>query len=100
MHDLVMNVIEDWNEVRAFGSQPKSAACVIRPSAYGLIENEHGQLAVVRTSQGAFLPGGGIEAGETPSKAIVREAFEECGLVIRAEGRPDIWTARAIQFVY
>src|SRR5207302_1794112 len=50
--------------------------------------------------QGVFLPGGGIEAGETPEEAIVREALEECGLVIRAEVRPAVWTARAIQFVY
>ena len=87
--------MDDWGKVMVFGVRPNEA-CVIRPSAYGLVEDDRGRLAVVRTSQGTFLPGGGIEAGETAEKAIKREALEECGLVIRL----GTWTARAIQFVY
>ena len=36
---------------------------------------------------GWFLPGGGIEAGETAAAAAVRETAEECGLVIEAGQR-------------
>ncbi len=50
----------------------------------------------MRTSQGTFLPGGGIESGETPQQAITRETLEECGLIIQ----PGAWVVRAIQFVY
>jgi 8-oxo-dGTP diphosphatase len=57
---------------------------VIRPSAYALVRNERNQVAVVRTSAGCFLPGGGIEDGESPEQAVEREAMEECGLVLKA----------------
>jgi 8-oxo-dGTP diphosphatase len=50
----------------------------------------------VRTAEGVFLPGGGIEAGETPALAVKREAFEECGLVVRAGA----WAIRTVQFAY
>lgn len=57
---------------------------------------DDGCLAVVRTNQGTFLPGGGIESGETPQEAITWETLEECGLIIQ----PGVWVLRAIQFVY
>jgi 8-oxo-dGTP diphosphatase len=86
----------DWDKAPVFGAPTGVKACVIRKSAYGIVTDEHGRLAVVRTGQGMFLPGGGIEAGETPEEAIMREVIEECGLVIRL----GVWTAHAIQFVY
>lgn len=66
-----------------FGERVAGASYALRPSAYALIRNEFGQVAVVRTAQGVFLPGGGIEAGETPEQAVQREVLEECGLGIR-----------------
>src|SRR5262249_38914210 len=87
---------EDWSKIPVFGERPEADAWVIRPSACGLIEGEGGRLAVVRTDQGMFLPGGGIEAGETPEQAISREALEECGLVIHSGE----WKVRAVQFVF
>jgi 8-oxo-dGTP diphosphatase len=88
--------IADWRDVPAFGLRPKADVAVIRPSAYGLIGDGRGRLALVRTGGGTFLPGGGIEAGETPEAAIQREALEECGLVIR----PGAWAVRAVQYAY
>ena len=69
---------------------------VVRPSAYGLTTDAAGRVAVVRTSLGLFLPGGGIDPGETPSETVVREFWEECGLEVTAGA----WSARAIDCVY
>ena len=85
---------EDWRGVPVFGVRPEP--CTIRPSAYGVIEDARGRLALVRTFEGTFLPGGGIERGETPQEAVVREAVEECGLVVRVGG----WSVRAVRFAY
>lgn len=86
----------DWSAVTVFGVRPQLESCVIRASAYVLVLNDDGRLAVTRTSVGVYLPGGGIEAGETPEEAVRREALEECGLLVR----PGVCVARAVQFVY
>ncbi|HEV8631844.1 MAG TPA: NUDIX domain-containing protein [Thermoanaerobaculia bacterium] len=69
---------------------------VVRPSAYAIIKDSLGRLAVLRTPMGVFLPGGGIEEGEAAREAVRREAREECGLTLRLGS----WTAHAVQFVY
>ena len=89
-------IVDSWANVPVFGQQPQVPAWVIRESAYVLGARDDGCLAVLRTGQGAFLPGGGIESGETPQEAITREALEECGLIIR----PGAWVVRAIQYIY
>jgi 8-oxo-dGTP diphosphatase len=74
--------MEDWDKALVFGVRSEGERWVIRPSAYGLLEDQDGRIAVVRSQDGIFLPGGGIEIGETPQEAIRREALEECGLVV------------------
>jgi 8-oxo-dGTP diphosphatase len=86
----------DWGSAPVFGTRPDETTCVIRPSAYALVADEGGRVAVVRSRDGIFLPGGGIEAGETPEDAIQREALEECGLVLEL----GIAATRAVQFSY
>ena len=88
--------MDDWSDVMVFGTRPKTGGWIVRPSAYGLVLDDRGRLAVVVTNQGTFLPGGGIEAGEHVDETIRREALEECGLIIEPGG----WTIRAVQFVY
>lgn len=65
-----------------FGERIKGIPYIVRPSAYALVRNEAGQLATARTGRGWFLPGGGIDANETPEQAAARETSEECGLII------------------
>jgi 8-oxo-dGTP diphosphatase len=87
---------EGWMKVPVFGARSANRKWLIRPSAYGLLEDRDGRVAVVRSRDGVFLPGGGMEAGETPQDAIRREALEECGLILR----PGPWAMRAVQFAY
>lgn len=79
-----------------FGERVAGQRYVVRPCAYGLINDERGAFAVVSTPVGTYLPGGGIESDETPQQAVVRETREECGLVVR----PELTVAEAVQLVY
>ncbi len=85
----------DWRKVPTFGVHMGEPS-VIRPSAYGVVADDRGQLAIVRSPRGVFLPGGGIDAGETPEEAVKREMIAECGLIVQ----PGTWRVQAIQFVY
>ena len=89
-------LMDDWTQVPVFGACPGSSEWVLRASAYVLAIRDDGRLAIVRTSQGTFLPGGGIEGSETSQETIIRETLEECGLIIQFHA----WAVRAIQFVY
>ena len=86
----------EQGDVPVFGHPPAGAHATVRPSAYGLVIDRDGRLGVVRTPQGLFLAGGGIEPWETPHDAVVREMREECGLDVRVGS----WSARAVDFVY
>ena len=79
-----------------FGQPPTDAHAVVRPSAYALVTDSDGRVAVVRTPHGLFLPGGGVEAGETPREAVIREVREECGFDVQLGS----WAVHAIEFVY
>jgi 8-oxo-dGTP diphosphatase len=54
----------------------------------GLIEDDQGRLLACRRPEGKHLagkwefPGGKIEAGETPSAALIRELEEELGVIV------------------
>lgn len=86
----------DWRNAPVFGLPPEAASATVRPSAYAVIENDRGQFAVVRTPEGTYLPGGGMDPGETPIDTVIRETLEECGLAIRAGS----WTTAAVQFAW
>jgi 8-oxo-dGTP diphosphatase len=73
--------------VRAFGEAVAGVTYVSRPGGYAILRDAAGDVAVVSTPQGLFLPGGGQDDGETPEHAVVREAYEECGLRIRVRSR-------------
>lgn len=56
------------------------------PVAFGasaIVEDARGHVALVRHSYmaGWHLPGGGVDAGEPPADAVIRELKEEIGLI-------------------
>lgn len=65
--------------MKTFGARLESVKYRDRPGAYGFLRNADGRLALIRTPSGLFLPGGGVEAGETTEVALAREFMEELG---------------------
>jgi ADP-ribose pyrophosphatase YjhB (NUDIX family) len=56
------------------------------PVAFGVsavVEDAQGRVALVRHSymEGWHLPGGGVDGGEPPADAVIRELQEEIGLI-------------------
>jgi 8-oxo-dGTP pyrophosphatase MutT (NUDIX family) len=68
---------------------------ITRLAAYGVLRRRD-RMLVCRVSPGNLgegiwtLPGGGMEFGEAPWTAAIREVEEETGLIGRIEGEPEI----------
>lgn len=62
-----------------------------RPSAYGIVVCE-GKILLTEQNNKFGLPGGGIEFGETPEQAVIREIKEETGFEARSPQLVEILT--------
>lgn len=58
---------------------------IIHENKVLLIERWRKDVATGKTLHYFSIPGGGIEAGETPQMAVVRELYEETSLLIRPQ---------------
>jgi 8-oxo-dGTP diphosphatase len=71
------------HDTPTFGQREQGWEYTDRPGAYALIVRD-GALLIVDENSGWFLPGGGLEDGESPVDALHREMLEETGFQIRA----------------
>ena len=51
----------------------------LRPTAKGIVLDEHGRVALLSNGEHSLFPGGGVEKGETYEEAFIRECIEEIG---------------------
>jgi 8-oxo-dGTP pyrophosphatase MutT (NUDIX family) len=73
------------SNVTTFGSQVAGVAYKDCPAAYAVIRDQQGRVAAVHARLGYFLPGGGIDAGETPEATVERELLRR--RIYRRTGR-------------
>ncbi|MBI3450128.1 MAG: NUDIX domain-containing protein [Acidobacteria bacterium] len=66
-----------------FGTRVGGVDYRLRLGGYVVLRNDVGDVAILETRSGTFLPGGGQEGDETPELAAMRESLEECGFVVR-----------------
>lgn len=62
------------------------------PSVAAIVRDENDRILFVKSAESNMwsLPAGAIDLGESPSKAIVREVFEETGLRVEPKRIVDI----------
>jgi 8-oxo-dGTP diphosphatase len=77
-----------------FGERAPERTYRVRDAAYAVVFDEQHRVACVTEESGLFLPGGGLEIGEDPVRAVHREVAEECGRTLEIVAPLD----RAVQF--
>lgn len=82
MASLSLDVANDPKNVPVFGRYDNGVKYTDRPGAYGFLLDSQARLAIVQTTFGFFLPGGGAEPGESLDAALKREILEELGLQV------------------
>jgi len=72
-------------EIPQFGRPAPGRDHKPRPGAYGVVFDAEGRLLVVEEFGRLYLPGGGLDPGETPEQALHREFEEETGHTVVIE---------------
>ena len=69
--------------MKQFGIKRPDQVYTPRPSAHVVLFDQHGRIFVVRHATKYFLPGGGVEGGESVEDALHREIREEIGWSVK-----------------
>ncbi len=78
-----------------FGEPEEGVDYAPRPSVYAIVRNGDGKVAAIEAASGWFLPGGGIEPGESVEAALIREIEEEAGVRTQIGA----WICRAREYM-
>ncbi|SDG68173.1 ADP-ribose pyrophosphatase YjhB, NUDIX family [Paraburkholderia phenazinium] len=75
---------------------------LLSPSVAAVIHDNEGKLLLQEKSSGETwsLPAGGIELGESPQEAIVREVMEETGYAVRIHSILGVFGGRSFRYTY
>jgi 8-oxo-dGTP diphosphatase len=65
-----------------FGIRKPERDVVLRTGIYGVVTDIDGKILIVKNKLGKFLPGGGVQDGETHEETLRREFLEETGYSI------------------
>ena len=65
-----------------FGEKINGVTYAERPGAYAVIRDGKNKFAFLEVRGRYFLPGGGIDAGDSAEQTVIREAQEEMGAQI------------------
>jgi 8-oxo-dGTP diphosphatase len=88
---------------KIFGEKLENIEYIDRRAVYGIVINDEGEIAVIKTPTGYFLPGGGIENSETYVECLQREFVEETGYEAEVEkfiGRASLYhTSKTNQYL-
>lgn len=78
---------EKWEKMNTiqFGNRIQPFEYFDRPGAYAVICNDKNEIGVVENNGLYFLPGGGIENGESQNETVLREVREETGIEVEIE---------------
>lgn len=82
--------------MRQFGHRIPGKHYIRRESVHGISVDGRGKLLVVEYRGKCYLPGGGVEPGETLIEALHREYLEETGFGVKIGSK----VAEAAEFVY
>ena len=83
------------NQGIEFGDKAAGAIYKDRPGVYAVIACE-GKIAVVKTKDRVFLPGGGLEGEETHQACLQRECSEELGCHVEVGA----YIGKALQYLF
>jgi 8-oxo-dGTP pyrophosphatase MutT (NUDIX family) len=75
---------------------------LLSPSVAAIIHDHQGRLLLQEKSSGEAwsLPAGGIELGESPQEAIIREVMEETGYVVSIHAIAGVFGGKAFRYTY
>lgn len=75
---------------------------LLLPVVAAVVVTDEGQVLMQRRSDNREwgIPGGAIEPGEPPARTVVRETFEETGILVRPQELLGVYGGDRTRFVY